>query len=65
MGPDPKNGKGSYIDPVTGHQRLLIHPNDREFHVNNPLGERVDINGDIVDPKSPLAHLPLNTSGRP
>jgi len=54
------NGKGAYIDPVTGAQRLLIHPNDREYHVNNPIGERIDINGNVVDPKSPLAHLPLN-----
>jgi len=54
------NGKGAYIDPVTGAQRLLIHPNDREYHVNNPSGERIDINGNVVDPKSPLAHLPLN-----
>jgi len=32
------NGKGAHIDPVTGQQRLLIHPHDREYHVNNPSG---------------------------
>jgi len=40
-------------------QRILIHPADGEYHVNNSIGERLDINGDVVDPKSPLAHLPL------
>jgi len=54
------NGKGAYMDPVTEAQRLLIHPKDREYHVNNPSGERIYINGNVVDPKSPLAHLPLN-----
>jgi hypothetical protein len=58
-GPDPMNGKGAYVDPVTGVQRILIHPADREYHVNNPSGERLDINGNVVDAKSLLAHLPL------
>jgi len=58
-GPDPMNGKGAYVDPVTGIQRILIHPDDREYHVNNSSGERLDIDGNVVDPKSPLAHLPL------
>jgi hypothetical protein len=59
-GPDPMNGKGAYIDPVTGRQRLLIHPNEGEFHINNPDGERLDIDGQVVDPSSPSAHLPLS-----
>jgi hypothetical protein len=53
------NGKGAYVDPVTGVQRILIHPADREYHVNNPNGERLDINGNVVDAKSLSAHLPL------
>lgn len=53
------NGKGAYVDPITGVQRILIHPADGEYHVNNPNGERLDIDGNVVDPKSPLAHLPL------
>jgi hypothetical protein len=58
-GPDPMNGQGAYIDPVTGAQRILIHPSDREYHVNNPAGERLDITGNVVEASSPLAHLPL------
>ena len=53
------NGKGAYVDPVTGVQRILIHPDHREYHVNNPSGERLDIDGNVVDGKSLLAHLPL------
>ena len=53
------NGKGAYVDPVTGVQRILIHPAASEYHVNNPGGERLDINGNAIDAKSPLAHLPL------
>jgi hypothetical protein len=59
MGPDPMNGKGAHVDPVTGVQRILIHPDDKEYHVNNPSGERLDINGNVVDAKSLFAHLPL------
>jgi len=60
-GPDPKSGKGSYIDPVTGKQRILIHPDSTggHVHVNNPAGERLGIGGEVVDPESPAAHLPL------
>jgi RHS repeat-associated protein len=58
-GPDPQNGQGSYVDPVTGEQRILIHPDDGHFHVNNPEGERLDINGNVVAPNSTDAHLPL------
>src|SRR6202012_1516506 len=27
-GPNPSAGQGAYIDPVTGAQRILIHPED-------------------------------------
>jgi len=58
-GPDPDDGEGSYIDPVTGQQRVLIHPEYGHFHVNSPAGERLDIDGRIVAPESSSAHLPL------
>jgi len=60
-GPDPMSGKGSYTDPVTGQQRVLCHPNacPPHAHVNNPAGERLDINGNVVPPESPAGHLPL------
>lgn len=58
-GPSPQTGQGSYVDPVTGEQRVLIHPDDSHMHVNNPAGERLDINGQVVPPESPEAHLPL------
>jgi len=64
-GSDPSKGRGSYTDPVTGEQRVLIHPNANcgpHCHVNNPAGERLDINGNIVPPESPAAHLPLDTT---
>ena len=61
---DPKSGNGAYIDPVTGKQRILIHPKPSRgsphCHVNNPEGERLDINGDVVPPESAGAHLDLN-----
>ncbi len=63
---DPEAGNGAYIDPVTGKQRILTHPepdsncSGPHCHVNNPAGERLDINGNVVPPKSPDAHLPLN-----
>ncbi|MCL7423219.1 MAG: hypothetical protein M8364_20225 [Methylobacter sp.] len=63
---DPKSGKGAYIDPVTGKQRVLTHPEPQSgcagphCHVNNPAGERLDIDGNVVPPESPEAHLPLN-----
>ena len=28
-GPDPMNGRGSYVDPETGTQRILSHPGGR------------------------------------
>jgi RHS repeat-associated protein len=71
-GPDPMSGKGAYIDPVTGEQRVLVHPNDSKCgphcHVNDPNGQRLDINGQAVLPESPGAHLPLKfpyQDGRP
>jgi hypothetical protein len=54
-------GKGAYIDPVTGQQRILIHPEPGgggHIHVNDPSGQRLDINGNPVPPESPEAHLP-------
>ncbi|MCP4526167.1 MAG: hypothetical protein GY833_09685 [Aestuariibacter sp.] len=63
-GPNPQMGQGSYIDPVTGNQRVLIHPYDTvcgpHCHVNNIFGQRLDINGNIVSsPNLPDAHLPI------
>jgi len=61
-GSDPVSGKGSYIDPVTGEQRVLIHPNASDgphAHVNNPMGQRLDMKGNVVSPNSPEAHLPI------
>ena len=62
-GPDPASGKGSYVDPVTGQQRVLCHLSacPLHAHVNNPAGERLDLNGNVVAPESPEAHLPLGT----
>ena len=61
-GSNPKSGKGAYIDPATGKQRVLCHTNcaDPHAHVNNPQGKRLDINGKVVPPESPAAHLPIN-----
>ena len=61
-GPNPKAGEGSYVDPVTGKQRILIHPGadcGSHCHVNDAEGNRLDENGNIVAPESPEAHLPL------
>jgi len=58
-GPDPKAGKGSYVDPVTGEQRVLVHPDDGHAHVNNPAGQRLGPDGSVVPKKSPEAHIPL------
>ncbi len=61
QGPDAKGGRGSFDDPVTGNQRVLVHPNADcpHCHVNNPAGERLDIDGNVVGRESPEAHLPL------
>jgi RHS repeat-associated protein len=60
-GPDPMSGKGAYVDPITGNQRVLCHTNcaSPHAHVNNPLGQRLDINGTVVPAESPQAHLPI------
>jgi hypothetical protein len=60
-GPNPAGGRGAYIDPQTGQQRILSHPNATppHGHVNNPAGQRIDINGDVVPPESSGAHLPI------
>jgi len=64
-GPDPMIGRGAYIDPVTGAQRILIHPNASppHAHVNDPSGNRLDVDGNQVPPESPDAHLPLGGVG--
>lgn len=61
-GPDPAHGRGSYVDPITGEQRILSHPNDPRGphgHVNDPNGNRVGPNGEVVGRRSPKAHLPI------
>lgn len=63
-GPDPQNGKGAYVDPITDKQRVLIHPDascGAHCHVNDANGNRLDINGNVVAPESPEAHLPIDT----
>jgi len=62
MGPDARSGKGSYIDPQTGKQRIGPHDiSDRHSHVNTPKGrtERVGPEGNVVDRRSEEAHLPI------
>lgn len=44
------NGQGSYIDPVTGQERIVISPSPQDgsgphMHVNDPSGLRLDMNG--------------------
>ena len=60
-GSNPIAGAGSYIDPVTGAQRVLIHAEDDppHAHVNNSTGQRLDVNGNVVPRDSPEAHLPI------
>ncbi len=60
-GPDPMGGKGAYVDPVTGEQRVLIHPDpaNPRAHVNDPGGNRLGPGGQVVPPESPDAHLPI------
>jgi RHS repeat-associated protein len=60
-GPDPMNGRGSYTDPDTGQQRILSHPDAEppHAHVNDPSGQRLDIDGNPVPNESPNAHLPI------
>lgn len=58
-GPDPQNGKGAYVDPVTGEQRVLVHGD--HAHVNDAAGNRLDIKGNVVPSNSPAAHLPIKS----
>ena len=61
-GPSPAEGRGSYVDPITGEQRILSHPNDPRGphgHVNDPAGNRIGPDGRIVPRASPDAHLPI------
>ena len=62
-GPNPKAGRGAYVDQVTGEQRILCHSNacPPHAHVNDPAGNRLDIDGNLVPPESPEAHLPIST----
>jgi RHS repeat-associated protein len=64
-GKNPQAGQGAYIDPVTGEQRILIHPTpssgDPHAHVNDAQGNRLDVNGKQVPDESPQAHLPIKT----
>lgn len=61
-GPNPQAGQGSYTDPATGKQRILVHPDadcGPHCHVNDKDGNRLDEEGNQVPPESPEAHLPL------
>ncbi|MEO8905254.1 MAG: toxin TcdB middle/N-terminal domain-containing protein [Polyangiaceae bacterium] len=62
-GANPAQGRGSYIDPQTGEQRILSHPNDTKFgphgHVNDIRGNRIGPGGRNVPPESIPAHLPI------
>jgi hypothetical protein len=62
-GKNPLAGQGAYIDPVTGEQRILIHPTPTaggpHAHVNDPQGGRLDVNGKPVPAEAPEAHLPI------
>ena len=58
-GSNPEGGKGAYIDPVTGKQRVLIHGD--HGHVNDAEGNRLDRNGNKVPNESPEAHLPIKS----
>ncbi|MCB9341361.1 MAG: hypothetical protein H6577_24825 [Lewinellaceae bacterium] len=70
-GPDPKNGKGAYVDPQTGQQRILSHPNSTHNgkpnphgHVNDRNGNRIDKSGKKVVPESKEAHLPIKKENK-
>ena len=62
-GPDPVGGKGSFVDPKTGEQRVLVHGN--HAHVNDAAGNRLDVNGNKVPANSPAAHLPVKPPDLP
>lgn len=65
-GPAPEEGKGAYIDPVTGKQRVLVHPDavPPHAHLNDEEGNRLDVNGNVVDNDSEDAHLGIDTEGQ-
>ena len=57
------SGRGTHTDSTTSKQRVLIHPDavcGPHCHVNNSVGERLDINRKVVPAESPEAHLPLD-----
>jgi RHS repeat-associated protein len=61
-GPDPAQGKGSFIDPQTGQQRILSHPNAESGphgHVNDIEGQRVGPSGTNVSAGSAEAHIEI------
>ncbi len=62
-GPDPVGGKGAFVDPKTGEQRVLVHGD--HAHVNDAAGNRLDINGNKVPANSPAAHLPVKPDPLP
>lgn len=51
------------IDPQTGEQRIVSHPNDTKYgphgHVNDINGNRIGPGGHNVPPESIPAHLPI------
>lgn len=60
-GLNPQIGQGANVDPVTGIQRILSHPQGKNphAHVNDINGVRIGINGKNVPKESPEAHLPI------
>jgi RHS repeat-associated protein len=64
-GPNPQVGQGAYVDPQTGQQRILSHPNAEKphGHVNSPSGNRVDASGaehkGARGQEKPEVHLPI------
>lgn len=59
------HGKGSYIDPQTGEQRILSSPAGDKMnptphgHVNTAEGNRVGPDGRVVPADTDEAHLPI------
>ena len=51
---------GKTIDATEGHPFNTPDDSGPHGHVNNENGERLDINGNVVPPESPDAHLPIN-----
>ena len=65
-GPDPAGGRGSYIDPKTGEQRIRVEPNANppHGHVNDPQGHPVGPDGSNVSRRSLDAHLPIQQDNK-